>query len=348
MRILPAVSSWLLRWVGPLLILMFSGHASAKFDDTLFLKNGDRLSGDVKELSRDLLRYKTDSMGTIHVRWEDIQSLETEKVLRIELKSGRRVVGSIGRADGPEQLVVSTRIEDEVHSFDALVSFVPLKLRAGWVDRIEGSMKFGLNGTKGSNTLQWNLGANALYRGEDWEFSTRWDSLATDKSDDETTERILFSNVYRKLMSDRWFWNVLLSYDKNDELGITDRWSLGGGSGRFLVRSNKVELMAQGGVVASREFRTDSTISELEGYVGASFAWFQHRFPKTDIRTDVLIFPSITESGRVRSNWDISIVREFIEDLSLDLSVYYSTDNQSPDGAGRDDWGVITSIAYSF
>ena len=281
MRILPAVSSWLLRWGGPLLILMFSGQASAKFDDTLFLKNGDRLSGDVKELSRDLLRYKTDAMGTIHVRWEDIQSLETEKILRIELKSGRRVVGSIGRADAPEQLVVSTRIEDEVHSFDALVAFVPLKLRAGWVDRIEGSIKFGLNGTKGSNTLQWNLGANALYRGEDWEISTRWESIATDKSDDETTERILFSNVYRQLMGNRWFWNVLLGYDKNDELGISDRWSLGGGMGRFLVRSNAVELMAQGGVMASREYRTDTTIGQLEAYVGASFAWFQHRFPKT-------------------------------------------------------------------
>lgn len=348
MRTLPPVSNWLPRLAGAFMILMISSQASAKYDDTLFLKNGDRLSGDVKELSRDLLRYKTDAMGTIHVRWEDIHSLETEKYLRIELKSGRRLVGSIGPADAPEQLVISTRREDERHEFDELVAFVPLKLQRGWIDRIEGAMKFGLNGTKGSNTLQWNFGANALYRGEDWEISSRWDSIATDKSDDETTQRINFSNVYRKLMSNRWFWNVLLGYDKNDELGINDRWSVGGGMGRYLVRSNAVELMAQGGLMASREFRIDTTNDQLEAYLGASFAWFQHRFPKTDIKTDVLVFPSITESGRLRSNWDISIAREIIEDLSLDLSVYYTTDNQSPDEAGQDDWGVVTSIEYSF
>ena len=98
--------------------------ALGKYDDVIFLKNGDRLSGDIKELTRDMLRYKTDAMGTLYVRWEDIQSVETEKFLRIELKSGRRVVGTLGRADAPEQLIIATRKEDERHSFDDLVAFV--------------------------------------------------------------------------------------------------------------------------------------------------------------------------------------------------------------------------------
>lgn len=331
-----------------ILLTLVAFPALGKYDDVLFLKNGDRLTGDIKELSREMLRYKTDSLGTIYVRWDDIQSIETEKFLRIELKSGRRVVGTLGRSDAPEQLVISTRREDEPHYFDELVAFVPLKLRRDWIDRIEGGIKFGLNGTKGSNTLQWNLGANVLYRGEDWEVSSRWDSIITDKSDDTTSERISFINGYRKLMTNRWYWNVLLGYDKNDELGISDRWSVGGGMGRFVVRSNAIELLFQGGLMASREFRTDDINSSLEGYIGGYFSWFRHRFPKTDIRTDVVVFPSLTDSGRVRSNWDVSVSREIIEDLSLDLSVYYSTDNQSPDEAGRDDWGIVTSIEYTF
>ena len=331
-----------------LVLFLLALPAAAKYDDVLFLKNGDRLSGDVKELSRDMLRYKTDSMGTIYVRWEDIQSIETEKFLRIELKDGRRVVGTLGRGTAPEQLTISTRREDEQHYIDELVAFVPLKLRSDWIERIEGGVKFGLNGTKGSNTLQWNLGANALYRGEDWEISTRWDSIITDKSDDTTSERINFINGYRKLLTDRWFWNVLLSYDKNDELGVSDRWSVGGGGGRYMIRSNAVELMWQTGLLASREFRTDDINSTLEAYVGAYFTWFRHRFPKTDIRTDVVVLPSLTDEGRYRTNWDISLSREIITDLSLDLSVYYSTDNQAPDEAGEDDWGIVTSIEYSF
>lgn len=322
--------------------------AWAKYDDTVFLKNGDRIMGDVKELSRDMLRYKTDSMGTVYIRWEDVASLETDKSLRIELKSGRRLVGSVQRADAPEQLVISTAREDERHDMDELVAFVPLKLRQAWIDRLEGGVKAGLNGTKGSHTVQWNVGANALYRGTDWEVSSRLDSIFTDKSDGTSSERVSFTTSYRKLTRDRWFWGVLAGYDKNDELGISDRWSVGGGMGRFFVRSNALELLLQGGLLASREFRTDTVNDQLEAFLGGSLAWFKHRFPKTDIRMDGLVLPSLTDSGRVRTNWDISVSREIIEDLSLDLSVYYTTDNQSPDEAARDDWGVVTSIEYTF
>lgn len=330
------------------LLVLVSAGAQARYDDVLYLENGDRISGDIKELSRDLLRYKTDSMGTVYIPWKDIRSIETEKYLRIELKGGRRVIGRLNRADAPEQLVIATRTEDEVHPFDELVAFVPLKLRRQWIDRFDGDVRFGLSGTKGSDTVQWSLGANALYRGEDWEIASRWDSIMTDKADDTSSQRIVFTNAYRKLLAKRWYWNVLLGYEKNDELGVNDRWSLGGGVGQFLLRSNVFELMWVGGLVASREFSTDSVNNQVEFYAGGRFAWFQHRFPKTDIRTDVLVFPSVTEGGRVRTSWDLSVARELIEDLALDLSLYYTTDNQSPDEAGRDDWGVVTSVEYRF
>jgi hypothetical protein len=331
-----------------LLLLLASAQALAKYDDVIFLKNGDRLSGDIKELARDQLRYKTDAMGTIYVRWEDVQSVETEKFLRIEMKNGRRLVGTLGRADAPEQLVIATRKEDERHYFEELVAFVPLKLKRNWIDRIEGGIKFGLNGTKGSNTVQWSLGVNGLYRGEDWEFNTRWDSIVTDKSDDTSSERINFMNTYRKLLSNRWFWTALVGYDRNDELGIENRYSGGGGVGRFIVRSNRLELLFSSGLLASREFSTAGVNTNLEAYAQGGVAWFRHRFPKTDIRTDITILPSLTDSGRLRSNWDISITREIIQDLSLDLSVYYTTDNQAPTESGKDDWGVVTSVEYSF
>jgi hypothetical protein len=330
------------------LLMLLALPAFAKYDDVIFLKNGDRLSGDVKELSQDMLRYKTDSMGTLYVRWEDIQSIETEKFLRIELKSGRRLVGTLARADAPEQLVIATRKQNERRYFDEVVAFVPLKLQRDWIDRIEGGVKFGLNGTKGSNTVQWNLGANALYRGEDWEISSRWDSIVTNRSDDTSTERINFINSYRKLLTNRWFWTALLGYERNDELGIDNRYSGGGGVGRFLIRSNSFELLFSSGLIASREFRIDEVNTQLDAYLSGSIAWFRHRFPKTNIRTEVSVLPSLTESGRVRSNWDISVAREIIEDLNLDLSVYYTTDNQAPSEAGKDDWGIVTSIEYTF
>lgn len=341
------MSALTLRWVSFACLWCISLPVHAKFDDTLFLKNGDRLSGEIKELHRDILRYKTDAMGTVHIRWEDIQSLQTEQFLRIELKSGRRLIGSLSAADAAEHVTIATRSTTELHHRDDLVAFVPLKLQQGWIDRLDGSIKFGLNGTKASN-IRWNLGVDTLYRGEDWEVSSRWDSIITTRSEEDSSERIAFTTNYRNVLANRWFWNALIGYDKNDELGIDDRWSLGGGGGRFLVRSNAIELMLQTGLLASREFRIDAINDQLEAYLGMSFAWFQHHFPKTDIRTDVTLLPSLTDSGRLRTNWDVSVAREIIGDLKLDLSVYYSTDNKSPEEAAANDWGIVTSLEYSF
>lgn len=341
----PCLSAVIAGWV---LLFLWSASAFARYDDTVFLNNGDRLSGDVKELSRDMLRFKTDSMGTVYIRWGDIRSLETGKSLRIELKSGLHLVGSISRSGARGQLVVSTSRRDEMLPFSDVVAFVPLKLESSWFDRLEGSVKFGLNSTKGSNTTQWNVGVNALYRGPSWEVISRLDSNVTDRSDDTTSERISFLTAYRHLLRNRWFWATLASYDKNDELGINDRYSGGGGVGRYLFRSNSVELLLQSGLLVSREFRTDTADDQLEAYLGGSLAWFRHSFPRTDIRTDVLVLPSLTDSGRVRTNLDVSVKREFVEDLFLDLSVYFSTDNKPPNEASREDWGVVTSIGYSF
>ena len=64
-------------------------------------------------------------------------------------------------------------------------------------------------GTKGSNTVQWNVGASAIYRGERFEFSTRLDTIVTDKSDDTSRERAILVNNYRRLLGNRWLWNLL-------------------------------------------------------------------------------------------------------------------------------------------
>lgn len=46
---------------------------------------------------------------------------------------------------------------------------------------------------------------------------------------------------------------------------------------------------------------------------------------------------------------DVTLRRELIEDFFVDLSVYYDYDGQPPgDDPVKDDYGVVTSVGYSF
>ncbi len=60
-------------------------------------------------------------------------------------------------------------------------------------------------------------------------------------------------------------------------------------------------------------------------------------------------YPSITESDRYRAALDVTLRRELIEDFFIDFSLYYDYDSQPPgDDPVKDDYGIVTSLGYSF
>ena len=62
-----------------LLAAQSSAHAQAldEYDDKVYLKNGDRITGNIKELDRGKLRVKTTTMDTIYLNWVEVESVES-------------------------------------------------------------------------------------------------------------------------------------------------------------------------------------------------------------------------------------------------------------------------------
>lgn len=63
--------------------------------DVIHLRDGDRVTGEIKELDRGLLRVKTNTMGTVDIEWKDIERVTSNYSFEIEVSSGERYVGSI-------------------------------------------------------------------------------------------------------------------------------------------------------------------------------------------------------------------------------------------------------------
>ena len=89
--------------------------------------------------------------------------------------------------------------------------------------------------------------------------------------------------------------------------------------------------------------------TNLDGLIAADFAFFRFTTPKTNFRTLLRVWPSITDSGRVRANWDATVGQEvFTSDFSLDLTVYVTYDSRPPVWAAQADYGVATSLNYTY
>src|SRR5262245_26493793 len=167
----PAVSCGVIRQsLAPLvLLLVFCADAQAQRTDVVTLGNGDRITGEIVNLTRGRLEFKTDDAGTLYLEWDKLASVVASRLFEVEVEDGTQYLGSLGAAPArsisiitagvttPLQMSVVTRISPIGGSF--------------W-QKIDGSIDTGFNYTRSSGVAQLNTNWNQAYRRPEFTFRT--------------------------------------------------------------------------------------------------------------------------------------------------------------------------------
>lgn len=324
--------------------------AVAQKTDLVYLTNGDRVTCEVKTLERGRLTIKTANMGTLTVEWEAIDRIVTDKTLEILLTNGRRVLGELADSGETRVLAVERANVSERLDVDDVAALDQVLVDQSFWQRLDGKAGLGLNYTKGSEVGQLFFTGNTKYRKVRSEYQLNWSTILTSSQGDDS-QRGNLGGAYRRFLENRWFWTALANYDRNDELGIDGRISAGGGGGRTLLQSKGSRAAVVAGAVATRENTAaqGENDTNIEAILVGDLAFFKFSVPKTDFRTTLTIWPSITDWGRVRGNLDATLGQHiFTDDFSLDLTAYLTYDSSPPSGGEKEDYGVITSLNYTF
>ena len=333
-----------------IVLLGYSNLAAAQKTDLIYLTNGDRITGEIKTLERGKLLVKTNSIGTLYVEWTAIDHVVTDKTMQLELVNGRRIESSLEEGAIDQTLTAVKGDSKQEIAVDEVVRIDQLRVDRSFWQRLEGKVGFGLSYTKGSEIGQLYFLGNTRYRKVQSEYVLAWNSIFTERPG-SNTERGNIDLAYRRFKENRWFWTALGGFDKNEELGIDLRTTAGGGVGRFLKKTNDLQISLTGGVVATHENTIVGADNDtnMDGLIAGDLAFFRFTTPKTSFRTSLRVWPSITDSGRVRANWDATLGQEvFTADFSLDLTVYVTYDSSPPVGAAGEDYGVVTSLNYTY
>ncbi len=219
------------------------------------------------------------------------------------------------------------------------------------INRIDGEVTAGYNFTKASEVTQLNFGVELDYRTEFRIWSLDLDTVLTDSATNEPNQRQSLDLDYTRLRKNRWLISGNVSLNRNDELGIDLRTSVGGGGGRIMRQTDHSALILEGGLLATREDLAGSTSDEdtLEAYGTVRWDWFRYDTPELDLSTSFEVIPNLSDTGRVRGELDISLKWEMIEDLFWELSLYDSYDSRpATAGAEKNDYGIISSLGYEF
>lgn len=317
--------------------------------DIVVLENGDSVTGEVKSLDFGELRYSTDSMGTVSIEWEEVLSLESSQDLQVEVTTGTRYFGHLVPTSGEGRIAVGRGENVTELEILEVVRITPIETDDKIWQRMEGSVSFGFDTDKASDVTSGYLNASVRYRTRTYLLGFDVNSSVTNQPGAPTTENRIVSMNYQRFRPNRWYTDWFGSTEKNDAQGIDQRLSAGAGLGKYLVQSNNNQFSILAGLVATREtfIGADPDTTNAEGKIEVKYL---HRRlePSSDISFTSNYYPLLEDLGSFRSDSNLTLRREFIDDLFLDLSVYYRYLSDPPAGSVKEDYGVTTSLGYSF
>jgi putative salt-induced outer membrane protein YdiY len=318
--------------------------------DVVELVNGDLITCEIQAMERGRLEVKTDSFGTVFIEWDDILRVTSKQFVIIELQDGSRHEGVLARPDSQRELIVVDRWKDRAFAMDEVVRIDLLVLADERLKRWDGSVSLGFDAAKANNDVSLSASFDARRRAEDFVLSLSGSVYSRSQEQTDDSLRANLNGIYRGLLEDRWFWAALAGIERNDELGIDLRSQLGGGYGRFLVQNNRSLWSALAGLTVVNEQRAGDESSEnnVEGLLNTQYEYFTYDSPKTTFTFGLSLYPGITESGRLRAETNVGLRRELVTDLFLDLSLYGSYDNEPPEVGESSDYGIVTSLGYTF
>ena len=337
-----------------LLVAVVQPSLAKRKDDVVVMKNGDRFTGEIKGLQHGELSFKSEYMSqSVRLDWNRVERLESQDQFIVALVDGRRYAGNIEKIEGEKTTKSEFRIVSDTASFEvSQFEIITIQQReASFWKQLTGSIDYGFSFTGNNSQATSSLSGDVAYNTPAYAIDLSTSSQITAQSKGPNTARYTFDAKYTRMLTQNWLYAGLFDALKSDRQRLNLRTTYGGGLGRRLVRTDTTSLMALGGLVYTHEdYFAEPGIEPVrsngESFLGLAFSTF--RFRSMDISSNALVFPSLTDPGRVRLSTQSNLRIEIVRHLFWDFSLYENFDSRPPINAPRNDVGITTALGWKF
>lgn len=328
------------------LVLLMPAPGYAEYTDTVVLKNGNEIFGNVKSMAEGRLLFDTDAMGTVTIKMEKVAQILSSTPMEIETVDGEQYFGKLEKPLLSQQVIISWDDTTKSVPIDDMAHIIPIG-ESFW-KRLQGSMSAGFSYTKSSDVAQFSFNGNVLYQARHNQLGLTYTNIVT--SQDSGTSQHLYGRLgYRYQPGKRWFGLGFLSFQRNQELGVDGRGVFGVGGGRTIFQSSRGVLSINGGIDLNLENDGTTRNSSVEAFTAIEYALYKYAGMQSNVVISAIAFPSLTESGRLRWQIDTSWRQQLYGNIFWDWTFYASGDNDPPEAANStSDYGVITSLGWTF
>jgi hypothetical protein len=329
-------------------ILLVAADVFAQRIDVVVLRNGDRFTGEVKQLSRGQLTLTTDDAGTIYIEWDKIVAITTAGLYEVGTGAGPHFVGALAPDTNATLRVIATDGALTDLKFADIVSVV--RIKAGFFERIDGALDLGGSYTKSSGVGQGSVALEATYRRPGFNVFAETDFNITTQEDEPATSRFAFRTGYTRFRDNLWIVNPFAFIERNPDLGLSIRAAAAIAAGRYVNQSNSnTTLWTAGLALGSEQPIEGESLSNVDALATFATSFYRLDYPKRNYDLTVMLFPSLNRWGRLRANVKARARQELFRDFFATLTVYDTYDNEPPvEDVHVNDFGVTFSLGWTF
>lgn len=315
--------------------------------DTVFTKYGDVLVGKIEKVSTDNLNLK------VKYRKDAIQ-ISLNQIARVSSNT-RFLLNDITNKTWRGALVIDTlqaglvgiRIEDSVRYFKPrnVYQLVEDKKRT-FNDAVKLGLDFGITRIKADNSLSANLGVNAAFKSRRWHIQADYSAYSNNV---DTTLNYwrngIFSGSY--VLPKDWFVTSKLNLYSSTEQSLRLRRNIFLGMGKIFIHRSQQQFSVSAGAMSNREeyFTSITVFTGTESFLSTHYSGKIRE--KWEASIDGSLFPSLSQSGRLRTNLNMDIKYRFLNHFYLGLRYTLNTDNQPQVEASQTDYVFAIKFGWS-
>jgi putative salt-induced outer membrane protein YdiY len=333
-----------------ILILFFSATGLKAQVDSLVMNTGEVLAGEIKGLKQGIVTIETDySDSDFKVEWLSVSSIITERKYIVLLSNGDRFHGTLKRSEETGK----ARLNDAKYGFLTVDIFDVVFLKAideDFLSRIDLLMSIGYSLTKENESHQFSTRINADYTSSKFGADIYFNAVRTLQKPDSitiSTRRTEGGAGIRFFIVRDWFALANADFLQSTEQKLDLRSLVKLGVGNMIVNTNTMYLVLSAGIGGNIENYNDPGSDDrnsIEGFAGVEYNIFD--IGDLELRTSVVGYPSITENGRFRSDFNFDLKYDFPLDFFINLGFTLNYDNKPVEGASTNDYVLQTTFGW--
>jgi Protein of unknown function, DUF481 len=330
-------------------------HAREK-SDVIVMKNGDKITCEVKNLSSNTLYVSVDYiLNTISVDWTKVDHIDSKQLFLVKTQAGIIYKGALSTPESPDQRPLQIEVIEAPDSKIVLERKKVTDLNETSTDfwqRWNTQVGSGYSYTKGNQASQFNLNSSIGYVEERWSAGAAYNSNLTANTGASTSSRNQLTLAAQKLLRwNHWYYTAIASFLQSSVQGIQLQDTFGGGVGRNILNNGGTFFTVYGGfawqqINYKQSIYPAQTQQVTTGLLGTQFRLF--RFSKTTLTLSANLLPAVSDPGRVQLNLNTSYYVKLWGQLNWNFTLYGNWDNRPPPGFATSDYGASSGLSISF